>query len=126
MRDPGFEKHTQIPFMYYGKEIEVDEGILELLTLMWARGITTIFSCQGDVKFRDQTCWSNDGYRGYVMMERTYESLLLLKDLISGFPPLQIGHKILFDIEFDRYRSTPGRITIRFPNSDIPKLVKFL
>lgn len=42
--------HQQIvvTFPFTGELIEVDEGILEILQLLWADGVETMFSCEGD------------------------------------------------------------------------------
>ena len=42
-------KHVQVPFKTKtGTQVEVDEGMLEVLTLLRDLGVETYYSCQGD------------------------------------------------------------------------------
>lgn len=42
--------HKQVTVIYHGTPIEVDEGMAELLTLLWGRGVNTSLSCQENRK----------------------------------------------------------------------------
>lgn len=39
--------HPQVQVDYHGRAIRVDEGIAELLQMVWRAGIKTSYSCQG-------------------------------------------------------------------------------
>jgi hypothetical protein len=41
-------RHRQVPVPYGGTTVEVDEGLAELLAVVWAHGATTTASCESD------------------------------------------------------------------------------
>lgn len=119
--------HEQVMLVHpNGNCILVDTGMAELLHLMWERGYDTNFSCQGKVMFKDQTVWSNRLHRAYISMPRTKKNFDLVQKIMAGFYAFYNNSKILWHIEFDKHRDQGVRIVLRFPNSDIPKLVTFI
>jgi hypothetical protein len=123
-------RHKQIVVPYKGTRIQIDKGMRVILPLMWESGIDTLFSCEGDAFFKDETVWSNKPHRAYVMMVRNDAAILFVHDLLMHYPAFKPGKKILFDFEFDRNnhrtQTRLGRLTMRFPNSDIDPLCEFL
>ena len=109
----------------------VDEEIAPLIKTLWeGPDITTLYSCQGTKKYKDQYCWSNNGKnRAYVMMENTTEAMWFVQTLIQNYPGLGAGRRSNFVIEFDNVvqngRRT-NRIILRFPNAEIDKLTKWI
>lgn len=108
--------------------IEVDEGLKELLLLLWSKGHETYFSCEGESKYKDQTVWSNkvDGCQAYILMPRTDVNFELVIHVLQNFPAFKNNRKILWDVSFDKHKYWGNRICLRFPKSDIPKLHSFL
>jgi hypothetical protein len=41
-------RHRQVPVPYDGGTVEVDEGMAELLSVVWAHGVRTTASCESD------------------------------------------------------------------------------
>lgn len=120
------KKHPFNLVEYRGEMIELDEDLCELIPLMWNIGIETFFCCQGTPKYKDQTVWSGRRYRGYILMSHTPEAMNFIQELLMSFPAFQPNRKISWEISFDKLRPFGSRILIRFPNSDIPRLVKFI
>lgn len=121
-----FQKHPYLVVEYKNRTIELDEDLCELVPLMWSLGILTLYSCQGDKKYKDETVWSNRRLRAYIMMSNTEESLEFIQKLLVTFPVFQPKKKVSWEIEFDKHRVQGSRICIRFPNSDIPKLIEWI
>lgn len=103
--------------------VEVDEKIADLLVNMWAIGITTRYSCQGDGHlFVDQTCREGERYRAYVLMKRDVWSLGFIQELLKTYPAFA-AEKCAWEIAFDRHPITnEERITIYFPSNEIEAL----
>mgnify|MGYP006392878677 CR=1 FL=1 len=88
-----------------------DDEFLEIMPLLWERGIVDRFECQGEAYFVDQTQYENRTHRAYLMLELNEASLKLASDLFETFPG---------------FREEKTRLTLRFPNQDIPKLLSWL
>lgn len=114
-----------------------DDELLEIMPLLWERGIVARHECQGEAYFIDQTQYENRTHRAYLMLELNEASLKLASDLLESYPSLR-EDKVLFAVSIDR-ASTPRwqrkdaddndtktRLTIRFPNQEIPKLLSWL
>lgn len=114
-----------------------DDELLEIMPLLWERGIVDRYECQGEAYFIDQTQYENRTYRAYLMLELNEASLKLASDLLESYPSLR-EDKVLFAVSIDR-ASTPRwqrkdvddndtktRLTLRFPNQEIPKLLSWL
>lgn len=121
-------RHTQVEAKFNGREVHVDEEMLPVLELLWARGIVTLFSCQGDVPppAGERSAWSNmNRSRAYVQMLRTRESLCLIQEMALNFEPLEKG-EVFWSFNFDTWLNEQGRVTIYFPHVDTSKFVEFL
>lgn len=126
MKFRAMPKHPTLTFFYKDEEIEVDEDLAELLPLLWGIGIDTLYCCQGYKKYKDETVWSNKSFRGYILMRHTKESNTFIQNLLTSFPAFIPGKKVLWEFSFEKHREQGPRICIRFPNSDIPKLVEWI
>ncbi|WP_055751324.1 hypothetical protein [Frankia sp. AvcI1] len=40
--------HPQVTMVYDGRPVQVDEGLAGLLPALWAAGVDTVYSCQGE------------------------------------------------------------------------------
>ena len=49
-------KHKQVSVDYFGDIIEVDEGIVDLLQMIWKSGFDTLLSCEDNI---DNCIWIN-------------------------------------------------------------------
>lgn len=112
-----------------------DDDLLPLMPLLWERGLVDRFDCQGDAFFIDQTQYENRQHRAYIMFELNDAALQLASDLLARYPGFR-EEKVLFSIAIDR-ASTPRwqrkddvnhatRITLRFPNQEIVRLIEWL
>lgn len=119
-----------------GVDIDVDVEIAELLTLLWAVGVNTSWSCQG---YPNQFAWEDEmlksnkpgwnksrDLRAYITMENNFESSMLVTSLIMSYPKLGMTDNSMWDFEFDYHFEQGARICIRFPNNEINKFVSFL
>ena len=114
-----------------------DDEFLEIMPLLWERGIVDRFECQGEAYFVDQTRYENRAHRAYLMLELNEASLKLASDLFETFPAFR-EEKVMFTVTIDRAPtprwqhkdaddiSTKTRLTLRFPNQEIPKLLAWL
>ena len=119
-----------------GVDIDVDVKMAELLTTLWAIGVTTNYSCQGeptDFSWEDESPESEKpGWnasrdrRAYISMENSFESSLLVSSLVAGFPKLGFTDNSMWAFEFDYHPDQGPRICIRFPHNEIPHFVSFL
>lgn len=117
-------RHEQVTVEYNGCTIQVDKKMAPLLVLMWSRGIDTEYSCQGDTNlFVDQNCYEADRYRAYIQMPRTSTSMNFIGELVYNSHLLR-EESVSWLIEYNENPVTKTqRIVIRFPSSDIHKLM---
>lgn len=109
-----------------GTSVLVDEKLVQLIQLLWARDIETLNSCEGFPKFVDQTERDATRYRGFITMIRNSSSLEFITELLQDFYAFR-ADKVLWSIDFERLpRSGRHTIKIHFPHWDIEKLVDFL
>lgn len=122
-------KHRQTSVIHpLTKELlEVDEKMAPLLRVMWAIGVTTTYSCQGDGHlYVDQNCYEARGHRAYVQMRRDAWSLGFIKELFSDQSAFA-SNMASWTIDFDENPKThERRITVRFPSADINKLIDLI
>lgn len=126
MKFRAMPKHPTVTFSFKDGDIEIDEDLSELLPLMWGIGIDTLYCCQGYVKFKDETVWSNRRFRSYILMRNTEASNTFMQKLLMTFPAFRPKKKVSWEIGYDKHREQGSRICIRFPHSDIPKLVEWI
>lgn len=121
----------------YGIDISVDSSLAELITLLWANGVATLFSCEGtsiDFKWADEYSedpkragWNEACHeRAYITMLNSPESLELTLNLIRLYSDLGQSSASIWSFEFDHHHDQGARLVIRFPHNDIPKFVSFL
>ncbi len=144
--------HKQVSVQYHSKLIEVDEGLAELLQLIWARGINTRNSCQENKK---NTAWiqfsSAECFRVFLGdvvefpeddSDTLYRRVMGTADHFPSNWKYQI-HPFNMGVEQSVIRNSSGEaegiletyrgfnlfdmyVSIRFPTSDIPLLVEIL
>lgn len=118
-------RHPQTILSHEGQAISVDTGMAKLLRLMWHNNIFTNYSCQGNPQFEDETCWENRNNLAYISMPYTQESQDFIFTLMEDFPAFNLTDTTRWQLEIDSYPQQGKRIVVKFPSSDIPKLVEF-
>jgi hypothetical protein len=115
-----------------GDVVRIDEGLAEVISLMWERNFDTQFSCEGyewnHPEDGDEHSWSADQYRGYILMPWTPRTLDLVMCLQQYFFRFSGKVPVNWTFEFCTTRHYGGmnRICMRFPKSDIPHFAEFL
>jgi hypothetical protein len=90
---------------------EVDQGILPILTYLWANGVVTVFSCQGDEQ--------RPGYIDVPRKDRLSQQRLFLLALAAKTDPYR------WDTErHDCYSGTVPVTRYRIPVTDIAAMTK--
>lgn len=134
---PSSTKHEQtIVSTPEDVDISIDSNLVELITLLWANGLLTNFSCEGDpiiYKAKRQDTPVHDPNwnkareaRAYVSMVFDERSKDLVLTLIDAFDGLGQDDNSMWDFEFDYHYDHGPRVVVRFPHVDIPKFVSFL
>lgn len=107
-------------------EIDVDCGLVELLILLWNKGIETSYSCEGD-NFSDSI--RNFGYILFSNPEDVRKLLEIMKSNLVIDSPFynHILNRWVYQIIPNDSNSVLKLSTIvRFPNIDIPLIVSVL
>jgi hypothetical protein len=127
-------KHKQVEIYHseLNKTVEVDEGISELIELLWELDVGTRFSCQED---RPGIIWiqfSNDSAEHFLNTVSYYRdeevgiSESLYKRMVDS--DLEGGWEIEAVPYDEAYEDLPSymwfEISIRFPSSDYEKILK--
>ena len=121
-------KHEQVELFVDDKcSIFVDEKIRILIDAMLRAGIVTLYSCQGNMTYKNMNgpaaCSADFAY---VVFQHDRVSRVILDDILLNFPPLKVGRRITFRVEYHNYQSYGPRVCIRFPQNYIEELARFI
>lgn len=120
-------KHKQVRIMNTeGKRAVVDDKMSRLILTLWRLGVTTLYSCQGDPHFKDQTCWNNRHHRAYVLMKDDDAAMAVVLLLLTDGELFREKKNKSFEIDFNHIRSEGRRICIRFPTDQIKDITRRL
>lgn len=127
MRRPPEEGHDEFEVTHGGQIVSIDKGIVALVMTLWDAGIETFFSCEGyDVpEGEDDTAWEWQMYRAYILMSWTDESFDYTQKLLKSFRAFNGKTKTSWEISFDYTEDHGPRICMRFPKSDIGRLLEW-
>lgn len=126
-------KHNQVKIHnpFRNELMEVDEGMAELLPLLWANDIKTIMSCQEN---KPGYAWimfyELEDIRKFLVLVSKSQTLLFdrmerksgTKDMWR-YEIIPCGEEVLFPITGFTGRSYKFLYSVRFPVSDIAELV---
>lgn len=121
-------KHKQVELFVDDKcSIFVDEKIRPLINTMLRAGIVTLHSCQGNMTYKNMNgpaaCAADFAY---VQFQHDRVSRDILDDILLNFPPLNVGRRITFRVEYHNYKPYGPRVCIRFPQNYIEELERFI
>ena len=121
-------KHPQTELWLDDKcSIFVDEKIKHLIDTMLNAGIVTLYSCQGDMTYKDMTGpGASSADFAYVLFQHDPTSSYILNDILQNFPPLKAGRRFSFMVDYHNYRAYGPRVCIRFPQNYIDELEQFI
>jgi hypothetical protein len=141
--------HKQVSVDFFAEKITVDEGLAELLQLIWERGIFTLNSCQEN---RPGVAWiefeTSEAFEDFLNAVAVYpvgKDVQMWKTLYGrivgcggpdnweyrNFPNIRGVREIIVDDdeieeEYSGYNDFEMNISVRFPVTDIPLLVSIL
>lgn len=136
--------HPQVKLQCFGIETEVDEGLAELLQLIWKLQIATINSCQenqpGIAWIEFQSADDASLFLNHVALyppddfkETLYGRITQIseKSWVFNCTPQNYGVKWIFSDdtlteEYLGFNDFEFSVSIRFPVSDIPLIVEIL
>lgn len=115
-----------------GELVQIDEGLSEVISLMWEKGFETQYCCEGydwdHPEYGDEHSWSADQYRAYILMPWTPRTFDLVLNLQQNFFRFHGDVPVRWTIEFEQSQhfGRMHRICLRFPKSDIPHIAELL
>lgn len=111
------DHHEQIELITpSGLRVCVDEGMSELLSVLWRLGINTSFSCQGGEGVAAGTCYQCRG----PTEQRTAPAYILFADLQSADRFSEIINRRTWAWHASKpSKKTPLRVHVYFPAADI-------
>lgn len=117
------EKH-QTDLLIHPKhgEIKVDRRITKLVWAMWAMGIETYYSCEGNLDRRTRRGAAHKA--AYVLMKQDDDAMWYVQKILSEYPHFVDMTGSFWEISFDRYKGV-NRVCIRFPHDQISGLTDF-
>ena len=129
----GLRLHKEIKMTtLQNVEVDIDEGIAALISIMWDRNFDTQFCCEGydwdHPEDGDEHSWSAMQYRAYILMPWTPRIFGLVINLQQNFYRFSGEVPVSWDIEFHTTKHFGGmnRICLRFPKVDIPAFARFV
>lgn len=122
---PPKGSHEEVELLRDGKAVDIDKGIASLIKTMWEAGLDTLFCCEGYrvPEGEDDKAWEWQMYRSYILMHWTDESFDYVQNLLKSFRAFNGVERTSWEISFDYHEDQGPRICIRFPKSDITKLL---
>lgn len=119
--------HPELEIQHGEGTVSIDKGIVPLIMTMWDAGIDTLFCCEGwEVPDgEDNTAWEWQLYRAYILMPWTDEAFDWTQKLLKSFQAFDTTSPTRWEISFDYNDEHGPRICMRFPKSDIGKLLEW-
>lgn len=115
-----------------GETVGIDQGISEVISLMWERGFDTQFCCEGyewnHPEDGNEHSWSAEQYRAYILMPWNPRTFDLVMNLQQNFFRFSGEFQVSWNIDFHTTKHFGGmnRICMRFPKSDLPHFAEFI